>query len=360
MERLETSMSTRKIVQWDPGSPSACLVSDGDTLGNLDEAPVGNNTKKGWIYQLLFPNGLKYVGQTASWKQRMRSHKRGKGRDDGQLIKRAIRKYGWNNVKVSVLQTIAIGGLSKKERRAVLSPAEVEWIARLGTLKPGGYNTTPGGDAQPMDDPEVAAWQKQQIKEAMNRPDVRAKKRGLWQDPEHRAMMHAARTGSAVWMQTRKDCQNTDECNEKRRATWARKRAAKVAAMGVAEGREFMRRAKKSAVRLARQAAKRIADHSDRDSVAETEAFWDKEIAGYEAGIWRALTPASSCEMSEKARGKQSTLAKWLKPDSGSSSGSKLTKSRPSASKETTQNQYESSDEESYKESDESGDEESE
>lgn len=266
----------------------------GRTLANFDKAPVGNNTQKGWIYQLLFPNGLKYVGQTESWKGRMRSHKRGKKRDDGQLIKRAIKKAGWANIKVSVLQEFPIGGLSKKERRAVLSLAEVEWIARLGTLKPGGYNTTPGGDAQPMDDPEVAAWQKQQIKKAMNRPDVRAKKRGLWQDPEHRAMMRAARTGSVAWMQARKDCQNTDECNEKRRATWARKRAIEVAAMGVAEGREFMRCAKKRAVRKARQAAKRIADHSDRDPVAETEAFYDKEIAGYEAGIWRARTQASS------------------------------------------------------------------
>ena len=64
--------------------------------------------------------------------------------------------------------------------------------------------------------------------------------------------------------------------------------------MGVAEGREFMQKQKTHAVRFARQAAKRIADHSDRDPVAETIAFWDKEIAGFEAGLWRELTLASS------------------------------------------------------------------
>lgn len=263
-----------------------------ERLGNLDEAPA-DSKPWGWIYQLSFPNGMKYVGQTDSWKRRMRGHKCGSKHDDGQMIKRAIKKAKWANIKVSVLQEIPTAHLTKKERRKVLGEAEVEWISRLGTLKPNGYNTTPGADAQPMDDPEVAAWHKQQMKEAMNRPEVRAKKRKLWQDPEHRSMMHAARTGSAVWMQARKDCQNSEECLEKRRATWARKRAAKVAAMGVAEGREFMRRAKKSALRFARQAAKRVAGHSDRDPVAETEAFWDKEIAGFEIGLWRQLTQAS-------------------------------------------------------------------
>jgi len=251
---------------------------------DLDEAPA-DSKPWGWIYQFLFPNGMKYVGQTDSWKRRMRGHKCGSKHDDGQLIKRAIKKAKWANIKVSVLQEIPTAHLTKKERRKVLGEAEVEWISRLGTLKPNGYNTTPGADAQPMDDPEVAAWHKQQMKEAMNRPEVRAKKRKLWQDPEHRAMMHAARTGSAVWMQARKDSQNTREGNDKRRAAWASKRAAKVAAMGVAEGRKFMYRCRQQAINVAHRAAKRIAEYADRDPVAEATEFWDKEIAGFEAGL---------------------------------------------------------------------------
>ena len=240
----------------------------------LDEAPASNTN--GWIYQLLFPNEMAYVGQTRSWKRRMRGHKCGSKHDDGHLIKRAIKKYGWANVRVKVLERVP---------HAELNATEVRWIATLGTLKPGGYNTTPGGDAQPMDDPEVAARQKQQIKKAMNRPEVRAKKRALWKDPKHRAMMHKARTGSAVWMQTRKDCQNTREGNDKRRAAWARKRAAKVAAMGVEEGRKFMYRCRQQAINVAHRAAKRIAEYADRDPVAEATEFWDKEIAGFEAGL---------------------------------------------------------------------------
>ena len=216
----------------------------------------------------------------------MSEHKRGGKSEDGHLIKRALRKHGWANVSVRWIGTFPV---------EALNAAEQHWIAELGTLSPAGYNLTSGGDAQPMDHPAVRKWQKQQVGEAMRRPDVRAKKRALWKDAEYRAMQHKKRTGSEAWMQARVDCQNTDEINEKRRATWAAKRAEKVAGMGVAEGREFMRRGKKSAVRLARQAAKRIAGHSDRDPVAETEAFWDKEIAGYEATVWRAPDPPASC-----------------------------------------------------------------
>jgi hypothetical protein len=187
-------------------------------------------------------------------------------------------------VKVTVLCTVVENDLDA---------AEIEWIARKNTLVPNGYNLTLGGDAQPMDNPVVAAWQKQQIGEAMRRPEVRQKKRELWQDEQYRRMQFEQRTGSDDWMQARKDCQNTLESNEKRRATWARKRAVKVAAMGVEEGREFMKMAMKHALRLANVAASRIDPVYGRDPVKETRIFWEREIAGYEATLWQ-LTQASA------------------------------------------------------------------
>ena len=118
-----------------------------------------------------------------------------------------------------------------------------------------------------------------------------------------------------------------------------------------------MNKVKRSAIYNARRSGIQI---DGKNTVADVEAYYYKEIAGYEAGVWRTLASFldKKARKHEKARGKQSTLAKWLKPDTGSSSGSKLTRSRPSTSKDATQNQYESSDEESYKESDESSDEE--
>lgn len=258
------------------------------TLADLDKAPVG---KKGWIYVLRFPNGKVYVGQTESWKRRMRGHKCGSGRDDGFAVKRAIRKYGWQNVVVEVLQEVDLSGMTKRQRREKLNARECFWIAKMRS-KIDGYNETEGGDAQPMDDPVVAARQKERVGNAMRKPEVRAKKRALWQDPEYREMQRQQRTGSAEWVQARKDCQNTASANQKRRETWARKRAHKLETMTAEEGREFMRRAMTHALRLARQAAKRVDVVYGRDPVEETRVFWEAEIAGYEAGIWR--TPASS------------------------------------------------------------------
>jgi hypothetical protein len=60
----------------------------------------------------------------------------------------------------------------------------------------------------------------------------------------------------------------------------------------IEEGREFMAKARHHAFRNAKAAAKRIPVEYGRDPVAETMAFWDKEIEGYENGIW--LTQASS------------------------------------------------------------------
>jgi len=240
-------------------------------------------TEKGWIYQILFPNGKSYVGQTKGLKRRMREHELHRKSNDGHLMKRAVRKHGWSNVKINILERPPID-------RQALDESEVKWISAIGSLAPRGYNLTSGGDAQPMDNPITAAWQKKRIGEAMRRPSVRAKKRALWKDTNHRKMMYDARTGSDVFIQTRKDCQNTDEINEKRRSTWSNKRAQKLATMSVEEGRAFMMKARHYALRNASRASERIPLEYGRDPVAETMAFWDKEIEGYENGIWLTST----------------------------------------------------------------------
>lgn len=244
------------------------------TLADLDKAPVG---KKGWIYVLRFPNGKVYVGQTESWKRRMRGHKCGSGRDDGFAVKRAIRKHGWQNVVVEVLQEVDLSGMTKRQRREKLNEPERFWIAKMRS-KIDGYNETEGGDAQPMDDPVVAARQKERIGDAMRRPEMRAKKRARWQDPEYRRMQHEVR--------------NTVEALDKRRKNFSRRREAKLRTMSVEQGRAFMKKNFEEALKRARRTAQRVDVVDGRDAVKEMEEFYAAEIAGYEAGIWR--TPASS------------------------------------------------------------------
>ena len=96
----------------------------------------------------------------------MRAHKCGSQRDDGHAIKRAIKKHGHANVTVDVLEEVKLENLNK---------AEVEWIARKDTIVPKGYNLTPGGEYQPMNNPTIAAWQKEQIRKAMRQESTRQK-----------------------------------------------------------------------------------------------------------------------------------------------------------------------------------------
>lgn len=250
----------------------------GSGQGGEKEKKAGSNSHKtpatrantGWIYELRFPNGKAYVGQTRSWHRRMRGHKCGSQRDDGHLIKRAIRKYGWSNIHVSVIEEVPLDLLNHKE---------VEWIAKKGTLKPSGYNTTAGGDDQPMNDPDVKARQKQRIGEAMRKPSVRAKKRALWKDREYREMQFERR--------------NSFEAIKKRHSAFARRRAKRIASMGVAEGRMFIRNSMISSIQRARAIARRNDAVFMRELVKHTRMFWDEEIAEYEATVWRRTLASS-------------------------------------------------------------------
>jgi len=277
---------------------------DSQVGADLDETPASKE-KQGWIYQLLFPSTLSYVGQTESWVRRMRQHKECKGRSDGRIVKNAILKYGWSNVKVVVLQTLELTGLNNRERRKLLDKHEIYWIARLNTVKPNGYNITPGGDAQPMDDQETATWHKIQIKTAMNRPEVREKKRRLWENEDHRKMMRKARTESSAFMQCRKACQNTHNVLKKRRETWATKRRAKLDTLSFEDGMKLLKRLRLKALANARRLPN-VSDNS-RDREADARAFWDAEIENFVcARSSKALTPASDdCSLVAQTTGEQ-------------------------------------------------------
>lgn len=230
----------------------------------------------GWIYRLVFPSGKSYVGQTVNLKTRMQSHGR-RTSNNGHAIKRAILKYGWSNVKVEILLRVEADNV-----KPILDSAEVENIAKYNTLKPHGYNLTPGGDAQPMDNQHVRKWHKKRIGEAMRSDEVRAKKRALWKDELHRHMMREKRTGSALWVQARKDCQNTESSLFNRRGTWAEKRNAKLATLSKAEGLKYLERLRRKAI----SNAKRLGATTDgtRDRVADCIKYWDTEVACFKAG----------------------------------------------------------------------------
>lgn len=79
-------------------------------------------------------NGKKYIGQTIRpVRARWSAHKR----DTRYPIGRAIAKYGKENFRFEILETV--------DSREELDEREIYWIREFNTIRPTGYNLTEGG-----------------------------------------------------------------------------------------------------------------------------------------------------------------------------------------------------------------------
>lgn len=94
-----------------------------------------NCQRPGVIYKITnLLNGKCYIGQTIQkLSKRLGRHKN----DKRPGISQAIKKYGWKNFSVEVLEEC--------ENREKLNEREIFWIAKLNTKAPNGYNLTIGG-----------------------------------------------------------------------------------------------------------------------------------------------------------------------------------------------------------------------
>ena len=90
------------------------------------------------IYKYTFPNGKIYIGKTKSSIED-RAGSNGVRYGNRTLVGRAIRKYGWVNVKKEIIMS----GLSSSQA----NEKEIELIKELNaTDRSVGYNLTKGGD----------------------------------------------------------------------------------------------------------------------------------------------------------------------------------------------------------------------
>lgn len=91
---------------------------------------------KYWVYEHIFPNGKRYIGLTTNNNPKQRW--KGGSAYKGQLVFKAIQKYGWKNIKHLLYECD-----SEKEMKYL----ERYLIAYYNTTdKKNGYNITPGGD----------------------------------------------------------------------------------------------------------------------------------------------------------------------------------------------------------------------
>lgn len=101
------------------------------------------------LYKLTFPNEKIYIGIASSIPRRMRDHRNGVKSPTAQTpIARAIRKYGWENVRLNVL---VVGS------KDYIANLEIAAILGFGSNRSeNGYNVHLGGSTSPMKVPEVA------------------------------------------------------------------------------------------------------------------------------------------------------------------------------------------------------------
>lgn len=99
-----------------------------------DEAtsfPIDLKTHCGYVYCLTFPNGKKYIGQcTRKWRHRWSLHKYNKS--CCKAVHSAILKYGSANVQWEIL--------SYADSKEELNFIESDYIRKLNTIAPNGYN----------------------------------------------------------------------------------------------------------------------------------------------------------------------------------------------------------------------------
>jgi hypothetical protein len=100
----------------------------------------------GIIYKLDFPSRKSYIGLTEqALKDRLASHVSKSSKCP--QVKKAIAKYDWSSIVVSILVELP---------KDLLPEYEKKFIDIFDTYR-NGYNGTPGGDVSPMTCPEVAA-----------------------------------------------------------------------------------------------------------------------------------------------------------------------------------------------------------
>jgi hypothetical protein len=166
------------------------------------------------LYKLTFGSGKAYIGQTVrKLETRMAQHRTAAKRGSLLPVHCAWRKYGEPEVAV----------LGDYESPEALHIAEIEAIAENGTLSPGGYNVSFGGETSPAKNPDVASKisastmgrpsyisaerRKEIMDERWASEEYRAAQSAVlaakWDEPGYRERMSIAR--KAAWAKRKSD-----------------------------------------------------------------------------------------------------------------------------------------------------------
>lgn len=134
--------------------------------------------QKGCIYKITSPSGKAYIGQSRRIKGRLLEHARSHLKNPRYTCKAlvgAIGKYGWNSMKVEILED----GLTAKQ----LDDRETVLIQEHGTHV-HGYNIMSGGSICPWDNPDMA----EHLRNVHRTEAYKQKQRDSWNQDRREAM----------------------------------------------------------------------------------------------------------------------------------------------------------------------------
>jgi group I intron endonuclease len=146
---------------------------------------------KGTIYCVdNLDTGKQYIGQTSrELIERWREHCGNSGTSVSPKLKNSIKKYGKDAFSVEVVWE---GECSQKE----LDAKEIEFIEKLGTLHPNGYNLTMGGaGGRHSDETKKLLSEKSKAMWGSKRDHMLAARRQQWTPERRKALSVTLKQG---------------------------------------------------------------------------------------------------------------------------------------------------------------------
>ena len=124
--------------------------------------PQPESQQTGVIYKITcLVSGKIYVGRTKQKLEKRMTQHRHESKKGSPGLGAAIRKHGWENFSVEILETCPVEQLNERE---------IFWIAKLNANGSNGYNLTEGGEGLVNPSAETRA------RMSANRPDVSGEK----------------------------------------------------------------------------------------------------------------------------------------------------------------------------------------
>lgn len=162
------------------------------------------------IYKLTSPNGKSYIGKTTNLYARLNQYKNLHCKNQTYLY-HAIKKYGWENFKVELLEQVEDEDLDILD--TTLNELEIKYIAEFRvTERDKGYNISSGGEGGRLTEEtkrKIGEGNRGKILSAETKEKISKARMGTVFTEETKRRMSEARVGIKLAEETKKKMSET-------------------------------------------------------------------------------------------------------------------------------------------------------